>query len=335
MDRLEDLYRDLLEHLKTADLVVLTTHLSPDGDGIGSQIALAKLIDNFDVEVRIINRDPAPPELDFIDPTGRIEIYRPERHDEKILTANLVICVDNSAPQRLGEMRGPIERSAGITVTFDHHPQPDPFWRKRVVDETASCTGEMVYRLQEESGFPMCLEAARAIYVALVGDTGRFRFGNTNARALKLAVDLVEIGVQPAAVHTLLDERKSLGYLRLLGESLKELEVLCRGRLVVLNVTAEQIERTGARPGDTSEIINEALRLEGSCVAALFRQSGSAETKISLRSKRSLDVNALARRFGGGGHRNASGMVLDCGMEEARRSLLPLLEELVSESNSS
>ncbi len=193
-----------------------------------------------------------------------------------------------------------------------------------------SSTAEVVFGLARAAGVALPPAAARALYAGLVGDTGRFRFSSTSAEAFAMAAELVRAGVSPAAMFARLEERVSGPFLKLMGRTLGAAELLLDGRLVVLNVPRALVVELGAEDEDTSEIINEALRLEPSRVAVLFREQADRRTKVSLRSKGPLDVNRVARRHGGGGHRNASGIVLDCPPDEARRRLLPELAELAA-----
>jgi phosphoesterase RecJ-like protein len=187
----------------------------------------------------------------------------------------------------------------------------------------------VVFGLQRATGVPLSAAAARALYAGLVGDTGRFRFGNTGPAAFAMAAALVEAGASPADLFAATEERVSGPYLKLLGRTLGGAELIAGGRLVVLTVPRAVIVELGAADEDTSEIVNEALRLGACRVAALFREQEDGRTKVSLRSKGPIDVNRLARQHGGGGHRNASGIVIPGGLDEVRRRLLPELLTLI------
>ncbi|RMG43163.1 MAG: bifunctional oligoribonuclease/PAP phosphatase NrnA [Acidobacteria bacterium] len=309
---------------------ILTTHLNPDGDGIGSQAGFAAWLRRGGAEVRIVNRDAIPGTLRFLDPEGCIEVYDPAEHDAPIAEADAVVMLDNSDPARLGEMEGAVRAARGLKICIDHHPEPDPMWDLLLVDPEASCTAEIVLRLFEATGDPVDRDAATALYAALVSDTGRFRFGNTDADAFRMAAKLVAAGASPAEVYARLEERFSAAFLVLLGRMLADLEVRAGGRLLVLRTPADFEGALGPAGEDLSEVINLALRSSESRVAVLFRPLGPDRTKISLRSKGRLDVNRLARAHGGGGHRNASGIVMEAGLEEAAARLLPELERLVT-----
>ncbi len=274
---------------------VLTTHVHPDGDGIGSEVALRRLLVARGAEVRIVNRDRVPPMLGYLDPEGLVETYDATAHDAAIEAADAIVMLDNSDPQRLEDMERPIRRSRAVKVCIDHHPDPDPFWDLHLVHLDAACTGVIVHRIFEAAGHALDAETATALYTALSSDTGRFRFGNTSAEGFRLAAALVDAGASPAQVYARLGESFSAGFLRLFGEVLASMEVRADGRLVVLRVPAALVARHAAQGEDLAEVINFALRLAPSRLAVLFRELAPQVTKVSLRSKGEVDVNRLAR----------------------------------------
>jgi phosphoesterase RecJ-like protein len=323
--------RAFLELVRPGRRFVLTTHIQPDADGVGSELALAALLRARGAEVRIVNADPLPAALAFLDEAGETETYECAAHDPLLVGADAIVLLDNSDPARLGALEPAVRASAARTVSIDHHPDPDPFWSLLVLRPGVSSTAEIVFGLAGAAGVDLPSGALRALYAGLVGDTGRFRFGSTSADAFAMAAELVRAGVSPAEMFARMEECVSGPYMKLLGRTLGATELLEDGRLVVLTVPRALVVELGAEGEDTSEIINESLRLRTSRIAVLFREQEDGRTKVSLRSKGTLDVNRVARRHGGGGHRNASGIVLGCPPDEARRRLLPELIELAVE----
>jgi len=324
--------REFFELLRRHRTFVLTTHVNPDGDALGSEIALARLIPEVsgpDAEVRIVNRDGVPELLSFLDPTHSIEVFGKERHAGPIRDADVVICLDNSDTGRLGEVHDAIRASSAIKACVDHHPDPDPFWDLLFVDEGVSCTAEIVHDLFRSRGVEPGREAAIAMYIALVSDTGRFRFANTGDRAFEMAAELVRSGASPAEAYSQLEERLSEDHLSFLGHVLAGAELRAEGRIMILRAPQALLSRHRMAGVDLGELINLALRSETARVTALFREVGPSQTKVSLRSKGRLDVNRLAREHGGGGHRNASGILLDVALEDAIERVSPDLEKLV------
>ncbi|MDQ7005909.1 MAG: DHH family phosphoesterase [Acidobacteriota bacterium] len=320
--------------LQSARRVVLTTHRSPDGDGVGSEVGLARMLAAAGAEVRIINVDPLPRLLTFLDTAFRVETYEPQVHDAVLAAADVIVMLDNSVAARMGRMEPVVRRAAASKACIDHHPDPDSYWNPCLVDTGACCTGQLIHALGEALGWSIDPPAAEALYTALVSDTGRFRFANTSPEAFRMAAALVERGARPARIYARLEEQYSEGFLRMYGEVLAGMESRCEGRLLLLRIPLAMIERHGAAGEDLSEIINQSLGHRESRLAVLFRELEDGQTKISLRSKGARDVNRLARRHGGGGHRNASGIVLPQPLEAAVTLLLPELEALATEEES-
>ncbi len=320
--------REILELFVPGRSFVLTTHVQPDGDGVGSEIGLASLIRERGGDVRIINNDPVPRLLDSLATETKVEVYAAELHDRAFHDADAIIMLDSSVTQRLGSLFETVRKSPALKVCIDHHPEPDEFWDLLLLDTSASSTGEIVYGLYEAQDGPLSEAAASALYIALVSDTGRFRFRNASPRAFLVASRLVAAGARPAESFARLEEQHSEGFLRLYGQVLSQMETRADGRLVILRVPLEAIRRHDAGGDDLSDIINRSLSIETSRVAVLVRERPDGRTKVSLRSKGSLDVNRLARAHGGGGHANASGIVVELPLEETVRLLLPELEAL-------
>jgi phosphoesterase RecJ-like protein len=241
-----------------------------------------------------------------------------------------IFVLDNSAPERLGRLRETIESSPAPKVCIDHHPDPDPLWQVRLIRETACATGEVVYDLIRGMGGEVTPEMATALYTAVVTDTGHFRFSNTTAATHRLAGKLMEHGVAADRIYQELFEQTSPSFARLLGASLASLEIVAGGAMGVFRITRELVRRCRAEGEDTSEIINEVLGIAGIRLAVLLKELPDGRTKVSFRSKGAIDVNHLARRFGGGGHRNASGAVLDEAMAAAEPRVLEQAMALVT-----
>jgi phosphoesterase RecJ-like protein len=222
-----------------------------------------------------------------------------------------VVLLDNSAPDRLGTME-PIMRSvAAHVLCIDHHPSRGTPWAEQILDERSSATAVMVYELARTAGWEPDERAAQAIYVGLATDTGFFRFNSTTARAHEIAADLLRRGVDPARVYQAIYERSSLAFTRLLGHALADVRLAGDGAIAAVKIPRELIERLDAEEVDVSEISTSLLAMDGITVALLFRELVDGRVKVSLRSKGVLDVHRLAAEFGGGGHRNASGIVME------------------------
>ncbi len=289
---------------------VLTTHINPDGDAIGSEIGMACFLRSRGKEVRVVNHDETPPFLHFLlHPDVTVEIHDPAIHDAVIAAADVVLLLDNSAPDRLGRMERVILDSAARVLCVDHHPTRGTPWANDIIDDESCATAALVVELTHACGFTPDRIAAQALYVGLATDTGFFRFNSTTPRAHQIAAQLLTIGVDPARCFQEIYERNPPALTRLLGHALADLRLDAQGAVASIRLTRERIARCGAEGVETAEMTTALLATDGVRMALLFREMEDGRIKVSLRSKGDLDVHRLASRFGGGGHRNASGIV--------------------------
>jgi phosphoesterase RecJ-like protein len=304
--------QDRFEELVTGNRrFVLTTHMNPDGDAIGSQVGLARFLAARGAGVRIVNQDPTPHNLAFLEDGGiGVEVYDEGLHREGLAAADLVVLLDNSAPDRMGRMENVLCASASRVLCIDHHPTRTTPWAHNILDVQSCATAAMVYELVRGCGAALDGPAAEALFVGIATDTGFFRFNSTTVRAYEIAADLMRCGVSPARCYQAVYERNSAAYTRLLGHALQGLRLDADGAVASVSITGEMVERCNARDEDTSEMTTALLALDNVRIAILFRELEDGRVKVSLRSKGDLDVRLLANEFGGGGHRNASGIVL-------------------------
>jgi len=301
-------FKSVLQHAK---LYVLVTHVNPDGDAIGSQVGLGRYLMSLGFEVRIVNQDETPNVLKFLEFDGpSAESYDAIRHDGLLDAADAIVLLDNSAPDRLGRMEAPVRARTAKTLCIDHHPTRGTPWARNVIDTSASATAVLVYELVRERGGVVDRAAADALYAGLATDTGFFRFNSTSSRAFRIAADLLEAGADPTRCYREVYESNTLAYTRLLGRALAAVSLDEGGAVARAGITLAMIDACGAAGVDTSEFTTPLLAIDGVRVAILFRELPGGKVKVSLRSKGELDVSLMAGEFGGGGHRNASGIVM-------------------------
>jgi phosphoesterase RecJ-like protein len=299
---------------------VLVTHVNPDGDAIGSEVGLARFLVAKGKEIRIVNADPTPLGLKWLEAEGpAAEPYDPARHDALFTAADAVVLLDNFAPDRLGRLEPVVRAHAAKTFCIDHHPSRETLWGRNIVDTTSCATAVLVHELVKAAGWTPDRAAAEALYAGLATDTGFFRFNSTSPRAFRIAAELLEAGADPTRSYAEVYERNSPAYTRLLGHALAGLALEADGRLGVVTMTRTMIEGCAADAVDTSEVTTHVLAVEGVRIALLFRELPGGSVKVSLRSKGLLDVQALATEFGGGGHRNASGIVMSGTLDDVVR----------------
>jgi phosphoesterase RecJ-like protein len=313
---------------------VVTTHMNPDGDALGSQIAVARYLATLGKQVRLINGDRTPELLSFVTEGSQpIEVYDPEAHDPVLRGVDRVILVDNSAPDRFGRMEPIITSVAGHTLCIDHHPTRAAPWAGTILQVGASATAVLVWELLRKRGWEPDEQACQALFVGLATDTGFFRYESADAHAHRVAAELLERGVSTGATYRRIYERNSASYTRLLGYALSALELHAKGRIAAVRLRRESILALGAADEDTGEITTALLSLAGVSVVFLFRELADGRVKVSLRSKGVIDVHQLASGFGGGGHRNASGIVLPEPLDEVAEQVIEKARELLASAS--
>jgi bifunctional oligoribonuclease and PAP phosphatase NrnA len=313
---------EIVRRLKSARHLILTTHINADGDGAGSQAAVAAWLEDLGVRITIVNPSPFPSNLRFLlhREDVAVDLGEPEA-DEAFRRADLALVLDTSEPNRLP---GVAERLRSIpTIVVDHHPAgPSVVGEGGVQDPSASATGELVYDMLSLAGDPWPDAAALGMYVAIVSDTGSFRFGNTTPRTHAIAAELLGSGIDPDLVFQRLFAVAPPRRIHLLREALARLEHDPEAGLTWIVIPKEVTDRLGTTSEDYEGLIEHARSIEGTRVALMFREARSNETKVSFRSSGDTDVNRIARKFGGGGHVKASGATVPRGPDEAVAEVL-------------
>lgn len=316
--------RERLERLlHEGERFALLTHLNADGDGLGSQMALYGFLRSRDKQARMINHDPVPPNYGFLQLAAQIEVHAPGAGTGRFIEeADAVFVLDNGSVARLGSLAEPFRASRGQRVCIDHHETRDDCWDLELIDPAASASGEIVHELVEALGGEIDDGMAEAIYVSLVTDTGHFRFSKTRPLTHRIAARLLEKGVRPDRVYDRIYENHTEGFIRLMGEALRGMTLDAGGALAWVAMDRQLLDRLRVGDVDTGPIVNMMLSVGGVRGALLFKELEDGSVKVSLRSKGTVDVHALARRYGGGGHRNASGIQLDGPLDAAVSMLL-------------
>jgi phosphoesterase RecJ-like protein len=319
--------RDAAIKLKEAYRVLLTCHRNPDGDAIGSELAIAELAEKIGVEAKIVNRDETPANLRMLPGADRIVVSSalPEDFPEKY---DLVITVE--CPQ--------IERSGfeGLTrlpiLNIDHHPDNPAYGVVNYLDDESPAVGEMVWRLFGEVGVLPSPEAATNMFTALSTDTGDFRYSNATGRAFRAAAEMVDAGAQPPEVANWIHNNRSLASVRLLGESLRTLRIVCDGKLALIAADREAFQRAEAGPEDTEETVNIPRSIAGVQAVVYFKQWEPGVVRISLRARGAVDVRKIAASFGGGGHPNAAGCTMNGTLAEVEERVASAVAEALGDS---
>jgi phosphoesterase RecJ-like protein len=310
--------------------VAITTHLNADGDGCGSESALARLLAAHGLTPWIVNPTPWPDMFDFL--LGDDVDDRTSRGSKALRGIDLLVVLDISDVKRLGVLT---ESVRGLTVpklVIDHHqPSDDPVGPMILSDTTACATAELVFDLAVVMRWEITPAIARSLYTGMLTDTGGFRFSNTSPRCLTVAGQLLAYGVDPEDMYTRIYASAPAGRVRLMAEVLGTLQVDEAHGLSWLTIGADALERHGVRSEDLDGIVEHARSIAGTRMALLFRDLGHGKVKVSFRSVGGTDVNAFARKFGGGGHAKASGAMLPGTLDEVRDAVVEAARATLSE----
>jgi len=309
------------ERINAASSVLVTCHRGPDGDSVGSMIALASMLKRRDVPVTIYNPDLVPRRLKWL-PLAKRLVHRLPK-DKKFDVTVVVDCGD----RKLLGSRFPGKDITGDLVVLDHHSSSDPFGDLYVCDPQAASVGVMIARIANHLGWEIDEDAAQGIYVSMVTDTGSFRYSNTNAEAFRLATELVgNRGVDPWTVTERLSERMPLSKYKLLAAALNNLELVLDGKISVITVTHEMVKSVGATWEDSEGIVNYARSIQNVECGVLLTPAKRGGVRVSLRSKGNLvDAGKVCAVLGGGGHEGAAGCTLPGELDAARTRVLECL----------
>jgi len=302
---------DIAEEIRDRQRFVIAAHLRPDGDAIGSQLAMAYALRHLGKEVRVVSRDPAPPTLCVFPGVLDIDITD-HVHD----ASDAAIVMESGSLARTG-IAG-LEQS--FVINIDHHVGNTMFGAVNWLDTSAAACGEMIFDIVQKLGVPLTYEIALHVYIAILTDTGSFHFSNITPRTFDICRQCVLAGVKPSVVASSVFDSNPIGRLRLFGAVLSQMQVDDSGRLATVMVNQQLASECGASYEDTDGLINFPLTAKDIQAVVFFKETGPNDWRVSLRSKGSVDVNAVAREFGGGGHKNASGCGAAGTIEELKDS---------------
>lgn len=304
---------------------LVSSHVDPDGDAVGSCLGLALALSRMGKAAEVILDQPLPGSLRFLpgsdDVRSAAEVSR---------GYDAAFVLDCSSLDRTGAVGERCLNPGAHVAVIDHHWGDEGFGDPRLVNPEASATAELVYELVELLGIPIDPEIAECLYTGIVSDTGGFRYANTSPRSLRIAARLVERGARAARVAEALYATKTAPSLRILGLALASLETRSGGQVGAMTISLEMFGRAGATPEDADGIVQYAKSLVGARVGVLIQEVGAQDIRASLRSDGTVDVNEVASRFGGGGHRNAAGLRVRGGLEQVRNDLFEAIDRAMN-----
>jgi phosphoesterase RecJ-like protein len=319
-----------VEMVHTHQRFLLTTHVRPDADGLGSLLALAEVLENLGKQVQMVNASKWPPRYTFLDPERRIEHFT--LPGDAWREAQAVMVLDTGTWGQLGDFGAFLRSSPASRLVIDHHVSQDDLGGVALVDTSAEATGRLMVEAIQALGQPLPPKAANNLFAALATDTGWFRHSNTTAATFALAEQLMRAGAQPTILYEHLYEQNPLPRLKLTGLVLDRLQVTAGGLVAFTEVQRADYAATGAWPQDTEDLINFCRSLAGVEVAIFFMEQPAGGVKVSFRSRTKVDVAKLAEQWGGGGHRRASGTIIQGTLTEAKAKVLAAVERALKES---
>ena len=301
------MWQEIVDIISEGKKFIITTHLFSEGDAIGSELALKRFLCGLNKNAVIVNNEALPAVYRCFDTDRDVKFLRNKDVNINLNDFDAIFIVDVADWSQLGDFADMIKASSITKICIDHHASNPGYADINVIDKDASSAGELIFDLITNMNGKITLEVATPLYLSIATDTGWFKFSNTSAKALKACSDLIQIGVKSEIIYEQLFQTKQMSYLKLLTLALGILRQECEGKVVWTKLTKDMIKSSGVPFVDTDVIIDLIRAVKEVEVVIIFREIGNRKTKISLRSKHTVDVAKLASDFGGGGHVRAAG----------------------------
>lgn len=317
--------QSIIHQLTRNRRVLLTTHTHPDGDAIGSLLALGLSLERMGKTIAMVDEDPIPAIYRFLPEVDRITRQVPPD-----LAFDVAVVLDCGSLQRVGAVAETVA-AVPVVINIDHHITNEAFGTSRLVDPDACATAEIIHRLIRKIGAPIDKIVGTAIYTGIFTDTGSFRFSSTNLAAFTICREMVALGVDPYQVAKHVYGTYSLGRIKLLNMALDSIELAANGKMTIMTLSQEMLRETHTQPEDGDGLINYARRIEDVRVAALIQELNSGQADhyhVSLRSDGSVDVARIALSRGGGGHAAAAGFSVTAPLADVKADLRQLAKQL-------
>jgi phosphoesterase RecJ-like protein len=306
----------IVDEIRKRRRFVVTSHARPDGDALGSSMAMAYALRHLRKDVRVVSRDPVPPQFETCPGVGDVIVT--DRVDDPGDAVIVMECGDLARPGISG-----LER--GYVINIDHHPGNTMYGALNWFDVSAAACGEMVFDLIRALGAPLTPDIATHIYITILTDTGAFHYSNITPRTFEICRQCTESGVHPPSIARAVYDSNRIGRLKIFGAVLNAMQLDSTERIATLVVTHRLAAECGATYDDTEGLINFPLSARDVLASVFFKENGTDDWRVSLRSKGDIDINAVAKEFGGGGHKNASG----CGVRGTFDQWKPIFEQKV------
>lgn len=317
-------FAEIIKLILGRERFLVTSHTHPDGDSIGSQLAFASVLGDLGKEVLLANQDPIPEKYSFLKGFDRFVTRVPADY-----VCDAVFVLDSASLKRIGSIADQLPLKDVIVVNIDHHISNDGFGHVVFVKPDSSSTSEIIYELIKAMDLEITRERAEHLYTGIVTDTGSFQHPNTTSDSFSISASLVGHGVDPARVADALYSDNSVSRMRLLGLALSHIDVM--GEICSLMLTREMLDLCGASMEESEDFVDLPLSLRGVKIGLLFREQVNGQVRISFRSKDEIDVDEIARHFGGGGHEAASGCIVHGKIDEIKKAVVEEVSKRLEE----
>lgn len=315
-------WQQFVHVIRTHRRFLLTSHIRPDCDALGSELGMSAVLEAIGKEVMIVNGQATPPNLAFIDPEKRLKTLGQDVTMDDLAGVDVLMILDTSAWAQLGPMGEVVRTTKAKKIILDHHVSTDDLGAELFKNTRAEATGRLVVEAAEQLNVKLTPRMATPLFAALATDTGWFRFPSATSETFRIAAQLIEAGAKPASIYGSLFERDTLARVRLRGEVLSRITTELNGRLGHTYIHKADFARLGAHPSDTEDLINLVLTIERTEVAVIVIELLTGGFKVSFRSQCDVDCSSLAAQFGGGGHRAAAGASLEGTFEDVQARIL-------------
>jgi phosphoesterase RecJ-like protein len=307
---------EIAKVIKKVQNIAILPHLSADGDALGSSFALSLALSRAGKSVKVYLEEDIPSSYDFL--PGK-ESAVTETDGE--IVWDVAIAVDSGDIGRIGERQAILE-TAKITINIDHHYSNTEYCDYNFVNPDSAAAAEIIYSLICLMDIEIDTDIASCLYVALLTDTGGFKFSNTSSETLRIASELIKSGIDLATLNYIIFDATTLNKVKLTGRAIESLEIFEEGKIALITISRDDMKKTGANDEDCEGIVNIGRNIKGVEVSVMMRETEDGKIKVSLRSANYYDVSAVAASNGGGGHKRAAGCVMDGPLESAAEKLL-------------
>jgi bifunctional oligoribonuclease and PAP phosphatase NrnA len=332
-NNLNQVLKNIYDLILVSEKIIITTHVNPDGDAIGAALALNYFLNEIEKDSTVIIFNDVPYNLRFLKGIDEIGIYNKDIHDEIIKNADLIVIADLNDCTRLRDMQYPILASNAKKVVIDHHIDPKEFADIYAIDTDACSTGELIWKLiKVHESYKISQRVAECLYLAIMTDTGSFRFPRTDALVHAIISELIDCGADPVMLYEEVYNKVPFSSMKLLGEAYAGMELYSGGKFCLMTIPKDLFAKTDSKEDDIENFVESILRIDGVKVGVLITElPDRSEYRVSFRSKENYNIRDIAYQIGGGGHFNAAGArVYNTTLKDVKMEVIEKIEKMIA-----